>query len=251
MAMSDSEVINGSVTPGAGSFTPPYGSWTTLHNTIERMAKEGGIPARLDRSYLSNLPGSAQTELLSSMKSLGLIDEQLRPTRDLEILVEESEGRGGVVKTIIESRYEGPLALGPFATQQQLEDEFRKYNISGSTLRKAVRFFLAAAKFADIPVSPHFRAPKLDTEPRKPRKPKVTPDVEKQEEGAGGAPPPPRDTLPPAMKHELIAGLVRELPKPGDPFPEGKQEAWFAIARATFKLIYKTDAAGAAIVEED
>ena len=34
--------------------------------------------------------------------------------------------------------------------------------------------------------------------------------------------------------------LFRELPKSGSVFPEDKQEAWFAIAKASFRLIYNT-----------
>src|SRR5579884_1113197 len=202
--MNASETTNGT-TPGAGSFSPPYGSWVTLLNTVERMAKEGGIPAQIDRSYLSNLPGSTQTELLQSMKSLGLIDEQMRPTKDLEAMVEDAEGRAGVVSAILAGRYEGPLALGPFATQQQLEDEFRKYNIQGSTLRKAVRFFLAAAKYADVPLSPHFRPPKDPARPRTARR------------QTAAAPPPapqPQQPAPPKplaiQHHPLVQGLFQE-----------------------------------------
>src|SRR2546421_550330 len=41
--------------------------------------------------------------------------------------------------------------------------------------------------------------------------------------------------------HPLIAGLLRELPRPGDEFPREKQEDWIAIAKATFRLIYRSN----------
>jgi hypothetical protein len=230
--MSAADTTNGS---GAGSFSPPYGSWGTLLNTIERMSKEGGIPAQIDRSYLSNLPGSTQTELLQTMRSLGLIDEQMRPTRDLELLVEDSEGRGGVMHTILTGRYEGPLALGPFATQQQLEEEFRKYNIQGSTLRKAVRFFLAAAKYADISLSPHFRAPKDPARPRQTRRQPAAPTATQ--------PQPPAPPKPPTTQHHpLIQGLFQELPPVGSTFTDQQQADWLALAKVAFKVIYKAPA---------
>lgn len=229
--MSEHESGNGT---GAGSFTPPYGSWGTLINLVERMAKEGGIPQRLDRSYLSNLPGSAQTEMLHTMKALGLIDEQMHPTGQLELLVDESEGRGGVIHVLLEGKYEGALALGPFATQQQLEDEFRKYNLTGSTLRKAVRFFLAAAKYADIPLSPHFRPPKAEPSSR-PRKLKTVPG------GGGGTDEKPRDLKPPAVQHHpLIEGLFQELPPVGSEFSEPQQADWLELAKVAFRVIYKS-----------
>jgi hypothetical protein len=237
--MSEGESGNGNGS-GAGGWTPPYGAFGTLSNTVERLAKEGGIPNQIDRSYLSNLPGSAQTELLQSMRALGLVDEQLQPSRDLELLVQETDGRGGVMQGILEGKYEGPLALGPFATQQQLEDEFRKYGITGNTLRKAIRFFLAAAKYADIAVSPHFRSPKVDATARTPRKTKTR----ETDGGGGGNANQGNSKLEPAVEHHpLIQGLFQELPSPGAPFPKQKQDDWLELARVTFRMIYKADAA--------
>lgn len=221
-----------------GKWTPPYASWTTLQNTIERMAEEGAVPARIDRSYLSKLPGSAQSELMAGMKALGLIDDAFKPQQTLEDLVAGTEDdRKQTMRAIVERLYAAALALGPFATQAQLEGVFRTYGVSGSTLRKAVRFFLNASKFADVPLSPHFRAPRLETNERKPR----TPKGGRQENGDDKpdeplAPPP----LAGAIKHPFIQGLVKELPEPGAVFPEDTQEAWFATARGIFKLIYKT-----------
>lgn len=224
----------------SGKWTPPYASWVTLQNTVERMADEGAVPARIDRSYLSKLPGSAQSELMAGMKALGLIDDEFKPQPALEDLVAASEDdRKKSMREIIERLYAAALALGPFATQAQLEGVFRTYGVSGSTLRKAVRFFLNASKFADVPLSPHFRAPRLEASERKPR----TPKGGRQDNGDDTLDdPPPPVPLAGAIKHPFIQGLVKELPEPGAVFPEDTQEAWFATARGIFKLIYKTDA---------
>ena len=45
----------------------------------------------------------------------------------------------------------------PTATQGQLEEEFRKFGITGATLRTTIAFFLHTARHAEIPVSPHFK----------------------------------------------------------------------------------------------
>lgn len=234
---------NGEYRVAPEHFTPPYVSWLTLTNLVDRIAKEGGLPSQIDRSYLSNLPGSTQTPLLAALKALRLVDDDLRPMQDLETWVNEPDDRQGLVQAMLEIYYPGPLGLPKFATQQQLENEFRKFGISGSTMRKAISFFLSAAKFAEIPLSPHFKvprsAPSSDGAPAKPKKQRSPKDSSQQNVGgAQNTPPPP--PLPAAMKHELIAGLIRELPAPGTAFPEDKQEAWFAIAKATFRLIYNT-----------
>jgi hypothetical protein len=219
-----------------GTWTAPYAVWKTLQNTIEKMAKDGSIPGRIDRSYLSNLPGSAQSELQTAMKSLGLVDDQFHPTELLERLVQNEADRPAIVREIIEARYAPALALGQSATQAQLEEAFRtQLNVSGSTLRKAVRFFLNAAQYAEIGLSPHFKAPSATTPgERRPRKPR-TPS------GGGTTPdPPPTPPAQPTM-HPFIQGLVGTLPDPGAAFPSDKQEAWFDTARGIFRLIYETD----------
>jgi hypothetical protein len=147
--------------PGQGGFSPPYTSWTTALNLIERMTAEGGIPSRVDRSYLSNLPGSTQTMLISGLKSLAILDQGGSPTPTLHALVNDPDGRPALVRQMLETHYKAPLALGLNATQAQLEEAFRDMGVSGSTLRKAVAFFLAAARYAELPVSPHFKTPKI------------------------------------------------------------------------------------------
>ena len=226
-----------SATETQGTWTAPYAVWKTLQNTVEKMGKEGSIPGRIDRSYLSNLPGSAQSELQTAMKSLGLVDEQFHPTDLLERLVENEDERPTIVKEMLTDRYAAVLALSPSATQAQLEEEFRqKLGVSGSTLRKAVRFFLNAAKYADIPLSPHFKAPGVapagGARPRQRRTPAGGGDQKQHQH---------QDPPPPAQSplHPFIQGLVSTLPSPGSSFPMKKQEAWFDTARGIFQLLYE------------
>ena len=148
-------------------------------NLVSRMGDEG-VPSRIDRSYLSNMPGSAQTFLMSGMRSLGFIDADGKPTELLLDFVDSPQERENLIAGLLESRYTEPMKLGRNATQQQLEEAFRSYGITGSTLRKAVAFFLAAAKFAGVELSPHFRTPRAPQRPRKLRK-RTTVD-----NGAGG-----------------------------------------------------------------
>jgi hypothetical protein len=228
----------------ADSFTPPYISFAQLLNVLERMQNEG-VPSRVDRSYLGSWSGSAQGQFLKAARSLGLIDEHGRPTELLKRLVREPESRPEMVGQILQAKYPDALALGQNATQHQLEEAFRNYNgISGSTTRKAVTFFLHAAKFAGIPTSPFFK-----------------PGRASSGGGAGSRParsrggrrttsandiPPTEPTPPPsplAGLHPAIVTLVQSLPefetngaKPE--FSNAEREAWFEYARATFNLIY-------------
>lgn len=218
---------------GNGSWTAAYTSFATLISTADRMKEQGGAPSRVDRSYLSKLPGGAQTIFMASCKSLGLIDDGLVPTPRFEALIDAAPSeRKRIVGEILREHYSGPLGLGERATQQQLEEEFRKLNVTGSTMRKAVGFFLNAASFAGIAVSPNFKLPKAPAVvgPRKPKggsKPKL--DGHEDQD----PPAPPKTGLP-----TLVQGLVERLPKDGQEWTSDEAEQWLKIAKLTFPFVY-------------
>lgn len=151
-------------------FTPPYISFSQLQGVLERMRNEG-VPSRIDRSYLGSWSGSSQAQFLKAARSLDLFDEHNRPTEILKALVNQPDDRPQLVGEIIRAKYGEALALDRTATQQQLDEVFRDYGTSGATTRKAVTFFLHAAKYAGIELSPFFTAPRGGTVQRSaPRK---------------------------------------------------------------------------------
>lgn len=194
------------------------------------------------RSYLVNLPGSTQAQLIAAMKWLGMVDGSMKPTELLEGLVESDDpDRKETIKALLHEKYATATALPPLATQQQLENVFREMGVSGSTMRKAVAFFLAAAKFADLAVSPHFKTPRMaSTATPKQRKPAGTTSATGPAAGATG-PTGPEIQFARGALHPLIQGLIQELPPPNATFPKSKQEDWLELARVTFRLIYKAD----------
>jgi hypothetical protein len=233
--------VNESVDTAETEFVPPYISFAQLENVLERMRNEG-VPARIDRSYLGSWSGSVQGQFLKATTSLGLRDEHGRPTEQLKKLVADPDGRPALIGEIIKEKYPAAIALGQDATQQQLEEVFRDYpGISGGTIRKAITFFLHATKFAGIPTSPFFKAPRQSpnggggSRSSRSRSRKAAP-VEQ-----APAPTPPADPL--QKLHPAIITLVKELPEFGDDdekpeFSTAKRQAWFAYAEATFNLIY-------------
>ena len=62
---------------------------------------------------------------------------------------------------LVKSKYAEALEISrQNGTQAMLEEEFSSYGVRGSTHRKAVGFFLAAAKLGGIEVSGHFHTPR-------------------------------------------------------------------------------------------
>ena len=136
MPLAQSRYLDGMITTAAedfstadaqsNTFVPPYISFAQLANVLERMRNEG-VPARIDRSYLASWSGSAQAQFLKATANLELRDEHGRPTDLLKRLVAEPEGRPGIVGQMLNDKYPSVIALGADATQQQLEEEFRKF----------------------------------------------------------------------------------------------------------------------------
>lgn len=162
----------------AKELKPPYIGWTTFINIVDEL-KGKGLPAQIDRSVLSTKSGATQSQFLLACRYLGLIDSNDKPTELFKRLVADDADREKIIGEIVRNSYGEMLTLGDNATPSQLEEKFKAYGIGGSTLRKAVAFFLIAAGHAKIPLSSHFKSSGgggggNGTATRKPRKAKKT-----------------------------------------------------------------------------
>ena len=143
----------------------PYIPWARIPKLIEQL--ETDCPPRIDRTVLT---GSNQVryQTLKALTSLGLIDAQGLLSDTFRQLIDAKDDRVVLVRRIIAQSYPEAVELGANnGTQLQLEEIFRKYGVSGSTSRKAIAFFLKAAEYAEIPMSPHFRTPPVSRRPPK------------------------------------------------------------------------------------
>ncbi|MDR6842830.1 hypothetical protein [Pseudoxanthomonas sacheonensis] len=142
--------------------TPPYVTYRTFINSLIKL-KERGVPARIDSSVFSGQSNSGIAALLAAYKYLGLMKDNAAPSDTLHQLVAADDtNRGALIKALLESRYsflQSPQLDLANATTQQVESAFREQGIKGSTITKAVSFFLAAAGDAGIGVSGHIKTP--------------------------------------------------------------------------------------------
>ena len=147
---------------------PPYVPFKTFLSAIESL--EQGVPNQIDRSVLSSCSGVVQGQLLASLKFLGLIDEQGVPQKVLHELVEMKESRKSNLGRILENAYSDIFALNLVKmSPKQLEDAIENYGVTRATLRKALAFFLKAARYAELPLSPLFKRKTRESSPRKKR----------------------------------------------------------------------------------
>ncbi len=145
----------------SNSIAPPYISFRTFLNLIERLA-EGGIPQHIDRSYWKGfLSGSLGPQVMTALRFFGMITgTDNEPTPDLERIVEDKEHRKQIVAEMLRKLYapvfnDVDLAR---ATTGHLEKTFTKYfKQSADTRRKSITFFLHAAQYVEFPLSPHLK----------------------------------------------------------------------------------------------
>lgn len=151
-------------TKSKNGLTPPYSSWKTFKNFLEELG-EKGVPERIDRSVMKKKSGSVQSQLRTTMRFLNLIDDSKTVKGDrLESLVQayQTDQWSEVLQDVLLDAYEPyiedlPLETG---TAKQLEEVFKeKSDVSGSSLVKAIRFFLNAMKETEVELSSHFAPP--------------------------------------------------------------------------------------------
>lgn len=171
---------------------PPYLSLTTFLNFLDRWG-DGPIPPRIDKSALDTYSGGTQAVLLTTLRLIGYVDQDGRVLPPLREAVTTLDARKSHLEQWARQFYAKQLSLAEQnATAQMLHESFAEYGYTGSTLRKAVVFYLALSEYLGLPISPHFRPPKQSaTPPGRRRKAAPVAPVQRTE-----APPPPPATTP-------------------------------------------------------
>jgi hypothetical protein len=136
-----------------------YVSWVTFKNAIERLAE--GVPNQIDRTAFPGLSWAVQGQLLAGMRFLGLIDAADKPTALLHRLAVPDEViRKRELQAILRTRYTSLFDLDlTKATPAQVDEHLgASYGVGGDTRGKAMRFFLAALEYLEIPVSRYLKS---------------------------------------------------------------------------------------------
>jgi hypothetical protein len=156
--------------------SPPYVSFKTFTTLLDQLKEAKLVPDQIDRSFLKNFSGAAQSELQLALKFFGFTDENYRVKPALEDFAFASNSdRKSKLAELLVLRYDfvlkNPSINIEKATTNQVADAFRTKQLSGSTLSRAVSFFIAAAKETGIKIPEHLKAPAISKESTpKPRK---------------------------------------------------------------------------------
>lgn len=146
-----------------------YVPFRTFLGAIESL--EHGLPKRLDRTIWRSQSGVVQSQIMMALRFFSLVDDEDRPTVALQRLVDGGqEKRQEQIASLLHHAYRDIIQHDlTKMTPKMLEDAMEQYNVSGDTKRKAVRFFLQAARFAELPMHPLLQGTIRASSPRKRR----------------------------------------------------------------------------------
>jgi hypothetical protein len=206
--------------------TPVYVPYATLISSLENL-RTHGIPGtgKIDKSLWDTQSGAIQGQLLIAYRFLGFINDQNQVLPALPPVVKASEAeRKVLLKAIIEDKYRNVISQDlNTISSGQLDDAFKAFNVSGSTLVRAIRFFVKACEECGIPISKRISA--------KTRATGTTPRKRRSQNGAKRDDLPPTDPLsgkenPPVKAIE--DKLLDKFPAFDPSWPDDLKAKWFA-----------------------
>jgi hypothetical protein len=140
-------------------FKPPYMSFQTFLTFIEELASRP-LPPKIDRSMMTSKSGTDQNNLMSALKGFALIngDHRVEPTL-VQLATSDETKRNEKLGELVRAYYPDQIVVSEQnGTEGQLVESFKQsFSLDTTeTRRKAITFFLHAARVAGIPLSPHF-----------------------------------------------------------------------------------------------
>jgi hypothetical protein len=224
--------------------TPAYASHTTYLSLMETLRGDGHeLPDQIDRgSVLRTMSGSAASAMIKTLEALGLVDGHRRPTTALRELLAYPQGSPQYkiqAKAVLQQAYpylfSGDINLKT-ATTTQVQSAFREQGVTGSTVSKAIAFFLAAAKDADIEISKYVRTPPMAETTTKKRNATSRSVVVDDDENEGEVLELVQDDL-----HPALAGLLRTLPAPGQPMSAKDRQRFMTAFEAVLAFAHPAE----------
>jgi len=223
----------------------PIISYKTLRSFFERL-RVASIPPRIDKTIMATMSGAGQSQMMIALRALGLIDRQGTPTESLKAMVDALGGEGyksellKVLKSAYPSLFSSEMNLGS-TTPGHLKEAFVAIGLQGESARKAMAFFLYAAKDAGIALSPHlahakgFRTARVRSSTRRTAGRTSRNGFDHDEDNEED----PADALPSSMR--WTQALLSKFPKFDPAWPTETQGKWFQTFEKLMSMQPKED----------
>jgi hypothetical protein len=224
---------------------PPYVGFRTFTSFLDWLGQVG-VPSRIDRSFWGEkLSGVTGGQVMATLRFFGLIGQDGVPDPALERIAADLEERKATLVRLM-ARYDAALDGLDLerATAGELDERFRRYDISGDTFRKAVVFFIQAAQYCGMPLSPYITKRKHmprgnggGVQPRRRgRPPKVKPEGGKIEVPEARV---SRD-IDSLGLHPSVTALLYDLNRIGSRWSKVEKDRWVATFLANIDYAYPT-----------
>ncbi|MBZ5528677.1 MAG: hypothetical protein LAN71_12340 [Acidobacteriia bacterium] len=207
---------------------PPYLPFKTFLSSIEALAQD--VPPKIDRTLWRNQSGINQGLIMAAYRFLGLVKDGDTATTELASMAGNPPVNGPkVIKEIINFQYSAIVKHDlTKMTMKMLDDAFEEqFQVSGATKQKAITFFLKAAKFADLSLSPYLLT-QLRNAAKKPRRSR-----QQIEEDDSGSKLPHNGQPAPASSHsvQLVSGGRLTISISANPFtmPSEDRNFFFSV----------------------
>jgi hypothetical protein len=136
--------------------TPAYLPFKTFLSALDRLAQ--GIPHEVKKERFPTYSGVMEGQIIGALRFFELIDDNGVPKGTvLERLAQEKTvgSRRRNLLPLLKAGYSDIIKLGlTRLTPSKLDAAFENYAISGDTKRRAKTFFIQAAQFAGLELSP-------------------------------------------------------------------------------------------------
>ena len=207
----------------------PYVGFPSYKNMISGF-HDNVIPSRVDRSVLAKFSGIVGSQLLAALRFLDQIDGDGRPKASLEPLVIAygTDDWPAALEKTLKVAYKPIFELNlKNASPAEFTERFRAfYPAEGDTLRKALTFFLNAAREANIEINNYILKNKKPRSgvAKKPRPPKS--EVKEQDRHDDGGKPDDQSAEGEGT-NKFKQDLLDKFP-PFDPaWPDNIKAEWF------------------------
>jgi hypothetical protein len=211
----------------------PYLPFKTFLSSLDALSH--GVPPKIDRTLWRSQSGVTQGLIMNAYRFFGLVDDNDNADDHLDRMARRPDQRAETLRFLIEAQY-GEMLEGHDLTKmtlKMLEELFDKYfSVSGGTKQKAITFFLKAAKFSDMPLSPYLAAQLRAT-----RKKRGTRQRGSQDNGNGAvevavATSVPSVSAPAASVHvvRLVSGGTLTISITANPFKMPQQDREFVFS---------------------
>ena len=222
--------------------SPPYATFSSFINFINKL-REGTIPSRIDPSVFGNASGSVSYSIIASLKTLKLISSDGTPTLEFNDFVKASdEDRKPMMKSILKVGF--PTLWGDSinvntTSAGQFDEHIREeYDAKGSTVDKVAAFFISAANYAEVELSPHLKARKSTASSAssgKSKRQRKTVDLEGNGNGDGNGNTVPQTPPATSMSDKALEYKLVDLMKEEGVGNEERNAIWTLIQYLTAK----------------